>query len=189
MSKTERKSFKHWLQIDEAHRKPRTWPEPDSYGTVQNMPGNNQALPTRIYLGKSLTKGLFTRKSDFALGLQVYNTNSSIFFKHKYTSLLQSCTLKLNLNISQLSTSLWNLWSLLEKLVQNKLNLLLNIVVFAFIVSTNKGDFSKIFEMPILISLALVSTIESSIIFHKFLVMFSQLKSQSKFFFSFKALF
>ncbi len=35
-------------------------------------------------------KCLFTRKSDFTLGLQVYNTNNTL----KWTSLLQNCALK-----------------------------------------------------------------------------------------------
>jgi hypothetical protein len=35
-------------------------------------------------------KGLFTRKSDFALGLQVYNANNNL----KWTSLLRNRALK-----------------------------------------------------------------------------------------------
>jgi hypothetical protein len=40
-------------------------------------------------------KGLFTRQSDFALGLQVCNTNN-IFYALKWTSLLQNSALKLD---------------------------------------------------------------------------------------------
>ncbi len=43
--------------------------------------------------------GLFTLQSDFAFGLQVYNTNS-IFLYMKKTSLLQNCALILDVLIS-----------------------------------------------------------------------------------------
>jgi hypothetical protein len=39
------------------------------------------------------TYGLFTRKSDFALGLLVYSTNN-IFLYYKWTSLLRNCAPK-----------------------------------------------------------------------------------------------
>ncbi len=50
----------------------------DAFFYFRNILNKEQVCITIIIL--TLLKGLFTRKSDFALGLQFYNTNNIFLF-------------------------------------------------------------------------------------------------------------